>query len=70
LEEFERRSRDYGPLTQRQAENIADLASERAEERMYERLGRSVVRKTLYLLGAGAAFAATWASDLIHFGPR
>jgi hypothetical protein len=62
--------RDFGPLTQRQAENIADLASERAEERMYAKLGRSVVKKTLYLLGAGAAFAATWASDLIHFGPK
>lgn len=62
--------RDYGPLTQRQAENIADLAVERAEERMYAKLGRSVVTKALYVLGAGIAALAAWASELIHFGPK
>ena len=61
---------DYGPLTQRQAENIADLASKRAEERLYAKLGRSVVTKTVYALGAAAAFIAAWAGDLIRFGPK
>jgi hypothetical protein len=61
---------DYGPLTQRQAENIADLAAVRAEERMYAKVGRSVIKKTLYLLGAAATCIAAWASELIHFGPK
>jgi hypothetical protein len=61
---------DYGPLTQRQAENIADLCGRRVEERMYARLGRSVVKKAIYALGAGLAAAAAWLSGYIHIGPK
>ena len=63
-------SNDYGPLTQQQAENIADLASHRASERMYAELGRSVVKKAIYLGGAAFATIVAWLSDLIHFGPK
>ena len=69
-EEFENDSVDFGPLTHQQAENLADFAAKRAEERMYAQLGRSVVKKVIYLLGAGVVAAVTYASDLVHFGPR
>lgn len=68
-EEFKDASTDYGPLSQRQAENIADLAARRAQERMYAELGRNVVRKTLFVLGAGMAALLAYLSDWIHFGP-
>lgn len=69
-EEFQDASTDYGPLSQRQAENVADLAARRAEERVYARIGRSVVTKTLYTLGAGAAFIAAYMSGWFHVGPK
>lgn len=59
---------DYGPLTERQANNVADLAATRAEERFYTELGRSIVRKALLALGTiGLAFLA-WLTDFIHLG--
>jgi len=61
---------DYGPLTQRQAENIADLAAKRAEERLYAQIGRSLVRKALYFLGAAGSFLAAWLMDWIQIGPK
>ncbi len=61
---------DYGPLTQRQAENIADLSARRAAERLYAEIGRSVVTKVLWGLGAAGAFLAAWLSGWFHFGPK
>ena len=69
-EEFQDASTDYGPLSQRQAENVADLAARRAEERVYAKIGRSVVTKTIYALGAAGAFIAAWMSGVFHFGPK
>ncbi len=43
---------DFGPLTRRQAENVADFAIRRYEGRQYEKLGRAVASKVLYLVGA------------------
>lgn len=43
---------DFGPLTRRQAENLANFAIRQAESRQYEKLGRAVAAKILYLLGA------------------
>lgn len=68
-EHFNDASTDYGPLTQRQAENIADLAARRAQERMYAELGRSMVRKTIYVLGAAGAALLAWISGWVHLGP-
>ena len=65
-EEFQDASTDYGPLTQRQAENIADLAAKRAEERMYAQLGRNVVKKAIYLIGAGTFIFLTWLSGVVN----
>ncbi len=69
-EEFQDASTDYGPLSQRQAENVADLAARRAEERVYARIGRSVVTKVIYGVGAAGGFIAAWASGWFHFGPK
>ena len=69
-EEFQDAATDYGPLTQRQAENVADLAARRAEERVYAKIGRSVVTKTVYTLGAGAAVLGAWMSGWFHVGPK
>lgn len=69
-EGFQDAATDYGPLTQRQAENVADLAARRAEERVYARIGRSVVTKTIYTLGAGAAFVSAYLSGWFHIGPK
>ena len=68
-EEFQDAATDYGPLSQRQAENVADLAARRAEERVYARIGRSVVTKALYALGAAGAFLSAYLSGWFHIGP-
>lgn len=67
-EEFQDASTDYGPLTQRQAENVADLGARRAEERLYAKVGRSVVGKTIYALGAGLCALAIWIVGFLHLG--
>lgn len=43
---------DFGPLTRRQAENLADFAIRRGQALGYEAIGRAVVAKVLYLCGA------------------
>lgn len=58
---------DFGPLTQRQAENIADLAAQRAEQRLYTAIGRKVVKKTLFLLGAAGSAILIWLAGHEHF---
>ena len=65
-EEFQDASTDYGVLTQRQAENIADLAARRAEERMYAKVGRSVVTRAIYAIGAGLCALAVYISGWFH----
>lgn len=67
--DFQDAETDYGTLTQRQAENIADLAARRAEERMYSTLGRTVVSKVIYIGGAILLALVTYFSGWFHFGP-
>ena len=43
---------DFGPLTYRQAENIADFTIRRGESLQFEKIGRAVAKKVVYLLGA------------------
>lgn len=59
-EEQQNGSQDFGPLTLRQAENLADFAAARAEERMYAKIGRSIVTKVLYILGSACIALAAW----------
>jgi hypothetical protein len=68
--DYQQAATDYGPLTVQQAENVADLAARRAEERLYAAVGRSVVKKAVYLIGTGGAAFLAWWQGLIHFGPK
>ena len=47
-------------LTEEQIEPIAERAAEKAIETVYLSVGRSVVNKVLYLIGAGALALAVW----------
>ena len=46
------------PLTDAEIERIASRASEIAYARFYQKVGESVVRRGLFIMGAGAA--AIW----------
>ena len=59
-------STDFGPLTQRQAENLADFVYRRNEERMYAKVGRSVVGRFIYAAGAALCALAVWLSGWFH----
>ena len=65
-EGFEHGATDYGPLTKEQAENIADLAARRAEERLYARVGRNGVTRSIYAIGAGLCALAVYLSHWVH----
>lgn len=69
-EDFQNASTDYGPLTQRQAENIADLAARRAQERMYAEIGRNVVSKTLLVCGSALIAIAAWVNGWFGSMPK
>ncbi len=69
-DDYQQAPTDYGPLTDQQAQNVADLAARRAEERLYTAVGRSVVKKILWVAGTAIAALAAWLSGLIHFGPK
>ena len=47
-------------LTQEQIEAIAERAAEVALERVYTQIGKSVVSKLLWLIGAAALAVAAW----------
>ena len=68
-EEFQDASTDFGPLTQRQAENIADFVYRRNEERMYAKVGRSVVGRAIYAIGAALCALAVWLSGWVTIRP-
>lgn len=63
-------SEDFGPLTRRQAENIADLAARRTADKLYAELGRNVVSKALYVGGATMLALAAWVNDWFHLSPK
>ena len=48
------------PLTHEQIEEIAQRAAEVALERVYTQIGKSVVSKFLWLIGAAALAVAAW----------
>jgi len=65
-EEFQDASTDFGPLTQRQAENLADFVDKRNNERLYAKIGRSLVSRALYAIGAGLCALAVALSGWFH----
>lgn len=61
---------DYGPLTLRQAENIADLAARRSADKLYAEIGRNVVSKALFICGSVMFGLAAWVNDWFHLNPK
>ena len=54
----ERRSSPH--LTEEQIETIAERAATKALERVYAQIGKSVVQKFLFLVGAAIVAIAAW----------
>tara|TARA_R110000772_G_scaffold169743_1_gene281619 strand:+ start:164 stop:358 length:195 start_codon:yes stop_codon:yes gene_type:complete len=48
---------DNRPLTDAEKNEIAELAADKAYERFYSAVGESIVKKALWVLGAGAMAA-------------
>lgn len=48
------------PLTEEQLEAIAERAAEKALEKVYASIGKSIVQKFLWLVGAAALALAAW----------
>ena len=48
------------PLSDDQIDAIAERAADRALAKVYEQIGRSVVKKVLWVIGAGALAVAAW----------
>ena len=57
-EQIERRKNQ--PLSDDQIDEIADRAAERALEKVYTHIGKSVVSKFLWLVGAATLAVAAW----------
>ena len=55
------------PLTDEQIEAIAERAAEVALERVYTQIGKSVVSKLLWLVGAAALALVAWMNGAGHF---
>lgn len=55
------------PLTEAQIEAIAERAAEVALEKVYTAVGKSVVSKFLWLLGATSLAVAAWLNGSGHF---
>lgn len=55
------------PLTERDMERIAELAADRALEKVYGQIGKSMVTRVLWMAGAaalGVAAAKGWIGEL------
>lgn len=55
------------PLTEEQIEAIAERAAEVALEKVYTHIGKSVVQKFLWVVGAGALALAAWMNGAGHW---
>lgn len=54
-------------LTEDQIEQIAERAAQVALERVYTQIGKSVVSKFLWLVGAGTLAVAAWLNGAGYF---
>jgi tetrahydromethanopterin S-methyltransferase subunit G len=61
------------PLTEAQLDEIAEKAAERAVEkvfaRIYQEVGKGVVRKALYVIGMAVVVLAAWLAGAGHLKP-
>ncbi len=61
--------RQFPQLSDDQIERIAERAAEVALERVYTSIGKSVVSKFLWLVGAASLAVAAWMNGAGHFKP-
>ncbi|MFC4518619.1 hypothetical protein [Cupriavidus pinatubonensis] len=54
-------------LTEEQIDEIAERAAQVALERVYTQIGKSVVSKFLWLVGAGTLAVAAWLNGAGYF---
>jgi len=61
------------PLTEEQLDDIAERAAERAVQKVFDRIslevGRSILRKSAYVIGALVLVAAAWLIGGGHIKP-
>ena len=53
-------------LTDAEKNEIAELAAQKAYEKFYQSVGQSVVKKAMWVIGAGVAFAYLWLKSEGH----
>lgn len=58
---------DFGPVTLKQAENLANFVYEHNRQRLYAEIGRGVVARALYVFGAACIALAGWLSTHSSF---
>jgi hypothetical protein len=68
-EQEEHQHIDYGPLTHEQVNNIAIYTHKKITDQILADIGREVVRKVVYFLGAATLALALWAWDWVKFIP-
>lgn len=56
-------------LSAEQIERIAERAAEVALEKVYTSIGKSVVNKVLWMVGAASLAVAAWLNGAGHFKP-
>lgn len=57
---YEGPERRSGTLTDEQIEQIAERAAEKALEKVYAQIGKSIVHKFLWLVGAASLAVLAW----------
>jgi hypothetical protein len=63
---YEGPERRENQLTEEQVEAIAERAAEKALEKVYTSIGKSVVNKFLWLLGAASLAVLAWLNGAGH----
>jgi len=68
MDDYQGPERRHRPtLSEEQIERIAERAAEVALEKVYTSIGKSVVSKFLWMVGAAALAVAAWLNGSGHF---
>lgn len=67
-ERYEGPERRSAPISDEQMDAIAERAADRALAKVYEQIGRSVVKKALWVIGAGTLALLAWLGGRGHLG--
>lgn len=64
MSEYKSERSHFAGLTDEEIEHIADRAAERAIEKVYTEVGKSVLKKLAWIVGAGLLALFVWLSHL------